>query len=240
MKKIKNKKIIYELSGYEPGTMLELADTFVTAKSVVPDWYLKTPRHKLKDLDSVKNKKNIKYCTPFGDSFLTGYVAVTPCDVIIEKNSTENSVSIFTSLDATIFSPRDADGKGLMSYPDGCYRKDYTYKHQLHMKLPKGYSALVTHPLNRHDLPWITLSAVIDADKQILRPGNMPIFIKKNFEGIVPKGTPVFQVIPFKRESWEIKRESKLLESFAKQMYEVQSVTAGFYKKFGWSRKDYN
>lgn len=222
------------------GTQVELSDSFVTAKSVVPEWYLKTPRHKLKDLDSIKNKKNVKYCTPFGDSFLTGYIAVTPCDTVIERNPIDGTVKIVTPLDSAIFTKRDSNGKGLMSYPDNCYKQDFTYQHQLHMKLPKGYSALITHPLNRHDLPWVTLSAIVDADKQILRPGNMPIFIKNNFEGVVPKGTPVFQVIPFKRDSWQMERDPKLFEDFAKQMYEVRSVVVGFYKKFGWSRKDYN
>jgi hypothetical protein len=33
---------------------------------------------------------------------------------------------------------------------------------------------------------------------------NSPFVIEENFEGIIPKGTPMFQVIPFKRENWEM------------------------------------
>ena len=102
-------------------------------------------------------------------------------------------------------------------------------------------SALViTHPLNRNDLPWIVLSGVVDADVHPLRPGNMPLFIKENFEGIIPKGTPIFQLIPFKRENWEKQKDPGLVKSFVKHIYNVNSVIYGWYKDNAWTRKNYS
>lgn len=165
---------------------------------------------------------------------------VTPCDIFIERDPINKKPKIHTSISSTIFTVRDPQGKGLMPYPDGCYKTDFIYKHPLHLKLPLGYSALITHPLNRHDLPWIVLSAVVDADIQPLRPGNMPIFIKENFEGVIPKGTPIFQIIPFKRENWEKEKSPKLIESFEKHIFEVASTIYGWYKNNAWTRKNYS
>ena len=38
---------------------------------------------------------------------------------------------------------------------------------------------------------------------------NVPFVIKNNFSGIIERGTPMFQVIPFKREKWDSKFDVK-------------------------------
>jgi hypothetical protein len=49
------------------------------------------------------------------------------------------------------------------------------------------------------------LPGIVDTDKYTA-PVNFPFVINDiNFEGIIPKGTPIAQVIPFKRDPWEIK-----------------------------------
>ena len=239
-KTIKRKKLLYEITGHESSAQIEESEPLVLSQSVVPAWYRDTPRTELKDFESISKGKNFKFCVPFGDSLTTGYMMVTPCDIIIERDPISKRPKIHTSLDTTIFTTRDPIGKGLMPYPDGCYKMDFIFKHPLHLKLPRGYSALITHPLNRNDLPWIVLSAVVDADVQPLRPGNMPLFIKENFEGIIPKGTPIFQLIPFKRENWEKQKDPGLVKSFVKHIYNVNSVIYGWYKDNAWTRKNYS
>jgi hypothetical protein len=107
------------------------------------------------------------------------------------------------------------------------------------MQTPKGYSLLITHPLNRLDLPFTTLSAVVDADKYPISDGSIPFFLKKDFYGIIKKGTPLFQVIPFKREEWDSEMSEELFTEARVYSKKSRSIVSGFYKNFQWSKKTY-
>ena len=82
----------------------------------------------------------------------------------------------------------------------------FTYRMSFGVELPKGYSLLVTQPFNRHDLPFTIPSAIVDADTKFF-PIDIRLFLKRGFEGKIKKGTPIYQMIPFKRESWEMETD---------------------------------
>ena len=69
------------------------------------------------------------------------------------------------------------------------------------IEAPEGYSLLFTHPLNRFDLPFTTLSGMVDCDRfrdsWIYFPAH---WHDMNFSGVLPMGTPVAQCLPVKRE----------------------------------------
>ena len=71
------------------------------------------------------------------------------------------------------------------------------------IEAPPGYSLLFTHPVNRTDLPFTTLTGLVDCDTFHDSPLNFPArWHDPNFNGVLPKGTPVAQCLPVKRESW--------------------------------------
>jgi hypothetical protein len=71
------------------------------------------------------------------------------------------------------------------------------------IEAPLGYSLLCTHPVNRTDLPFTTLTGLVDCDTFHDTPLNFPArWNDAGFNGVVPKGTPVAQCLPVKRESW--------------------------------------
>jgi hypothetical protein len=84
------------------------------------------------------------------------------------------------------------------------------------------------------------LPGVVDTDTYTATV-NFPMVINDpNFEGLIPKGTPIAQVIPFKREGWqmEIGSEKELKE----QNNVTQKLLTQFfdrYKSTFWSRKEY-
>ena len=89
------------------------------------------------------------------------------------------------------------------------------------------------------DLPFYTLGGVLDTDKWG-EAGNHPFLLKKGFEGIIPKGTPIVQVIPFKRENWKAKVTTNSKDNlYIKKLRQKDSVFKGWYKKFAWSNKSY-
>lgn len=68
------------------------------------------------------------------------------------------------------------------------------------LEAPEGWSLLFTHPLNREDLPFRTLSGVVDCD--LFRDGYVhfpALWQEAGFTGILPAGTPVAQVIALPR-----------------------------------------
>jgi len=53
------------------------------------------------------------------------------------------------------------------------------------------------------------MPGIVDTDKYFA-PVNFPFVINDpKFEGLIPKGTPIAQVIPFKRDGWKMKIGNK-------------------------------
>jgi hypothetical protein len=108
-------------------------------------------------------------------------------------------------------------------------------------ELPKGYSALITHPINRVDLPFYTLSGVVEHDTylQAMPGSNLPLLLKKDFSGIIPIGTPMYQIIPFKRDSWESSLNEYDKYAQGKITNPIESYPSGGYKKLHWIKKNF-
>jgi hypothetical protein len=108
----------------------------------------------------------------------------------------------------------------------------------MHTQTPPGYSSLITHPLNRHDLPFITLSGLVDTDMTMAR-GNLPFFLKEGFEGVIPAGTPMFQIIPFKRENWQMEEDKSIMKIGLENEFLTKKSVYGWYKNNKWNKKLY-
>jgi hypothetical protein len=84
------------------------------------------------------------------------------------------------------------------------------------------------------------LPGIVDTDTYTASV-NFPMVINDpNFEGLIPKGTPIAQVIPFKREDWQMKIGSK--EELIEQNNITQKLQTKFfdrYKSMFWTKKEY-
>ena len=237
MKFKKNKKKLMKFATEVVG----YTSSFVSSQTQVPDWYKKTP---LISKDSNKNQipldLSLKACSPFLDSLTSGYMLLTPCDIAVDNETYPDTYITWNA--AQGFDPINLRNKPetneFLPIPEGHSLSHFTWCLQVCFQIPEGYSVLVTHPLNRHDLPFTTLSGVIDGPYTITT-GQIPFFIKKSFNGIIPKETPFAQVIPFKRENWNSKEDISIFneESFNK----ISARTSQhWYKKNKWNKKTYN
>lgn len=127
----------------------------------------------------------------------------------------------------------------MLPIPAGHNPTHYIWKFPVSVEFPAGYSALITHPLNRFDLPFTSLSGIVDGNFVLSSSGNYPFFLKENFEGVIKQGTPIVQIIPFKRESWLSKKDLSLKEKSRIGLKKTTSVLHGWYKKNFWQRKTY-
>lgn len=217
----------------------------VPIKNKMPEWYRLSESYFIDKNDSInedgteKKSHGLKTCAPFLDALVSGYALVTPFDIFI-------SVSEDGELKISWNGPNDWEGfiserpKELgekMPRPSGHLPNHLVWANKWGFKSPKGYSILVTHPLNRFDLPFTTMSGIIDSDK-FFANGNLPFFIKEGFSGMIPEGTPIAQLIPIKRKSWVMSKDQSLIDEYARQGRIVRKK--GFsYKNVLWQKKDY-
>jgi hypothetical protein len=84
------------------------------------------------------------------------------------------------------------------------------------------------------------IEGIVDTD-QYKAPVNFPFVLNDiKWEGIIPAGTQMAQVIPFKRESWKHKIGSNE-ERIEQNLVAAKLKTLFFnsYKRQFWSRKEY-
>jgi len=209
------------------------------AKKYFPEWYKSIPKFedgKMIIRDKGRANVTMKSCMPFFDTFTTGYIQETWCDIYIDASGDE--VEWRFSSQPQIIEYRSTRHR----YPkiDGFSDIEFSWRQPWIPQLPSGYSMMYTHPLNRFDLPFLSLTGIIDNDKYYMESeANHPFFIKENFKGIIPAGTPMFQMIPIKRESWKSSFEDHE-EDFLYNFSGIQKYFYDGYKKLFWQKKEYN
>jgi hypothetical protein len=215
------------------------------AKLYIPDWYKKSPL-KIKGLEKsslVPTSPNAttstyKKCSPFLDALTNGYIFSLTQDVevtikddgfpfVMWRNNILNPVTTHTN----------EQWEGL-SYPENCHEYVYKWENYFAIKTPKGYSTLFTHPHNRYDLPFYTMSGIVDTDKYD-GPVQFPFFLKRGFAGIIKAGTPLAQITFIKREKWFRGIEKYNEENFKKFRFDFLSTIERSYKKMSWQKKEY-
>lgn len=213
----------------------------ILAKTSVPQWYKDGETFYYSDGKEEKTA-GLKTCIPFLDAITSGYLLVTPFDIFIgHENDDKEKLSIKwngpQSWD-TFVMERPKESGSTIPRPAGHLSNHFVWSSRWGWKSPRGYSTFVTHPLNRYDLPFTTMSGFMDSDKAIIN-GNIPFFLKEGFTGVIPAGTPIAQVIPVKRKSWQVIIDKLGASSSKMQSNEIAGEKA-YYKKHLWVRKEYS
>jgi hypothetical protein len=211
------------------------------SKSYIPQWYKNLKSYNNKNIFFEENgfvSKTVKSCMPFFDSLSTGYIAELWTDVYCSESENEPHVSYkWQAGPPPIFLRSSKENE--IPVPAGHYSDSFTWISPFLLQLPKGYSAIITHPFNRYDLPFTTLTGIIDVEN-IFNTGKIPFFAKKGFTGVIESGTPIFQIIPFKRESWKLQKEEYLLKLSEENELSGNRKFFGYYKNNWWHKKDFN
>jgi hypothetical protein len=214
----------------------------------LPDWYKLQPGYigdEKTFLSRGMSSSTVKRCMPMYDVISSGYMIYFPCDIFIDATNPEKLLYSVPegvkSIKNTLFSFHSE--QQVSHYP----RETDMYHKEIFRILPfwsagtdKGYSCLFTQPFHREPAPFKLFSAVIDTDNYI-SDGFLSMYIKKDFRGTIERGTPLAQIIPFKRDSYEMSlagpEEANILLS--KQRFLVRSKFSNFYRNHMRQRKDY-
>lgn len=207
----------------------------------VPEWYNKSERWIRADGPKIENygaNHGLKHCVPFLEVMTSGYTLELWTDIQVSlKEDNEPYFNWMSQPDPMMI--RDQDSGSLVPRPAGHHPLHLAWVGQWGIKLPKGYSYLLTHPANQFDLPFTTLSGIVDGDS-FFAAGLIPFFIKEGFEGIIKAGTPIAQIYPFKRDEWKSELgDNEARQELLQQAYDSRRKLGGLYKKEHWTRKKY-
>lgn len=202
-----------------------------SATTNIPEWYKKTPTVNDKILTAKK-------CIPLMDIFSTGYIIKTPCNIYVSTDIDGNKVITDDFVAGPFIVSHHLSQTSEFQIDNSLNLQPFKFNNAFHIKTPKGYSTLFLHPVNQTNLPFYTLEAVVDTDKhkQVI---NFPFFIKQDFNGLIPAGTPIVQFLPFKRNNWTIKQKDKEIPYYYKEYFKTFNPPFSFYKKNTWTRKIY-
>lgn len=214
------------------------------AREYVPSWYSEIPAFQNKKpsfSDSGTADRTLKMCMPFFDAISMGYIQETWQDISISLEDVGKSQKSFKYHFPTtpeIIGIRE-QAKYHYPIPKEFYQFELTWHPVWIPQLPKGYSAIITHPFNRTDLPFYTLTGVIDCDtyNHSQEGSNLPFLLKEGFTGVIPAGTPMYQIIPFKRDDWKSSANEYNEDLQVHNIQKLRKYFWGGYKKVHWHKK---
>jgi hypothetical protein len=205
------------------------------AKTQIPNWYKKmeTDIPRPDQIDSFTSKR----CMPLLDGMTAGYHLFSYADVKVSVKDGCTKINWTHSSEVIAVHPREQVPG--MPLPVGYY-KDEAFKwfNPVSIQTPKGYSTLFVTPMLRHELPFFCFPAIVDTDTYTAAV-HFPFLMKKNFEGVIPRETPIIQAIPFKRDDWKHEWQEDPVDNDSAISY-LKTFIHSSYKKTNWNKKYFN
>lgn len=218
------------------------------ASKVIPEWYKRQPAS-MNDEDGIANQGvsngTIKRCMPIFDMMTAGYVLSLPMDIHIDasdpeqlKWSTPITVKKFANDMIATHHPDQ-----VANYPldkEKYHKQLFRIMPFWSVKTPPGFSTMFMHPNHSDHLPFRTVPGFVDTDK-FISDGHFSMHIEKGFTGIIKQGTPFAQLIPVKREEWEMEIVDQDLADteIREQRLKIRSIFRHGYKEKFREKKEY-
>lgn len=193
----------------------------VPAIKLLPKWWKNaSPFEKFNG----ENIPTVKKCGPALDAISSGYFLLTQVDMLYE-----NKKFFYESKNKQIEIWKDEQSKYYQGV-EGYTNEVYKFINYWIIETPEEWSCLFIHPAGYNDLPFTTISGIVDTD--ILKSDiNPPFRMKSDWSGIIKAGTPIAQVIPIHRKTWSHNIEYMGPESFSEEQKKIQNGRFGTYIK---------
>ncbi|MFP1632539.1 hypothetical protein ACLB6G_12440 [Zhengella sp. ZM62] len=220
------------LPGYEDRLRRPCAAT-----GSLPSWVRALPAKARSAVLDGGEVRTVKQCPPFLDAMRSGILFPLACDVRVRNGIFEwdwdlplHPLARMTRSPLGFHAPEQAAGV------PGVDPQSFAVKFNNFwtVGLPEGWSMLFIHPVNRLDLPYRTLSGLVDCDHW--RDGfvHFPaLWTEPDFEGVLPAGTPVAQGFPVRRETLELDFQTMDDAALSRHLEVQDSLQAepGLYRK---------
>jgi len=210
----------------------------------VPEEYKKMSRYV--GLRSDDNK-TVKMCVPFLDSYTTGYIIPFPTDIncFYDQEKQKMNFEINSNMPTQFSHLFNVSGHNNHQISNELRSNKrsieavFKFINSWHIKTPKGYSCIFTTPFN-HNFPFELIDGIVDTDSHPLSV-NLPFYwtldVSQTF--IIQKGSPMVQIIPFKRDDWSSNIKPGSFEKNTEKGLKWSTVFEDVYKKFFWKKKSF-
>ncbi|TIM25593.1 MAG: hypothetical protein E5Y63_32475 [Mesorhizobium sp.] len=207
----------------------------VAAKTVLPDWFRKLPAVDAQQASATNNGLTVKRCMPFLDAMTTGWILPLAATVRLEIKDGGSAVDAGWEFDRVMVSNHGAHqvaGNPKEPAPPCKFHNYWS------IRTPPGWSCLFLPPLNRPAQPFECVAGIVDTDTYAAHL-HFPFFATAP-DGlyVIEKGTPLVQVIPFRREDSalkaEIQAETGAEATERETVYRNTIASEGWYRK--WAR----
>jgi hypothetical protein len=214
----------------------------IPASKDIPEWYKKMESYVYKPSNGFERKDSstIKRCMPVFDSISAGYLLLLHTDLTITKNKDGVNYDFKWANDynQTIsFHPKHQieNYRGLNPKVDAP-----KLRNPWAIKTSKGYSSLFIPPMHRPASGIRILEGLVDTDTYT-NSVQLPFMLDEGFEGDIPAGTPIAQVIPFKRDNFKMRIGDQKEQGEARRILDaVTSVWQNGYKSLYRNEKNYS
>lgn len=212
------------------------------SKKLIPDWFKQIPPHNENDL-------TVKKCVPFLDAMSVGYTILNHIDIHIwqlaDGEVRQQWVDDKQKAHYKRWPPiethpqRQVPGSPMTGYTILKYMSPWI------IETPPEYSLLFLPPINRLEIPIVPLVGLVDSDTY-KNNVNIP-FIHTMLEPdekvhTIPKGTPICQIIPVKRDTWQADYtflDATELDKQKKLREEIHEDRDDWYKNHAHQKKKY-
>jgi Family of unknown function (DUF6065) len=176
----------------------------VPAKAYLPDWFRRLPAVD----ETVEGTNNtgltVKRCMPFLDAMATGWLIPLAATVRLEISEAGTQVDAGWDFDRTMVSNHgmhQVKGNPWTGRPPCKFHNFWT------ITTPPGWSCLFINPMNRPNGIFEVVAGVVDTDTY-RSPIHFPFFATgPDGLHVIEKGSPIVQVIPFRRDASEVATE---------------------------------
>jgi hypothetical protein len=202
----------------------------------LPDWFKVMP-HKVFNPSLGMETQTVKKCPSFVDAMAYGFLIPLAADLEIRHGEfswnseiREGFAGGFSHSPIDFHDPSQVAGTPFFNDDRFIIKFNCFWT----IEAPPGYSLLFTHPVNRVDLPFTTVTGLIDSDTFHDMPMSFAArWDVPDFNGVLPKGTPVAQCLPVKRESWSGQFEALSAEETTRLLDMKKAIgrEAGIYRR---------
>jgi Family of unknown function (DUF6065) len=204
----------------------------VPAKGVLPAWFRQLPGVDKSQVTATNNGLTVKRCLPFVDAMSAGWIIPLAAPVRLEISEGGQTVTAGWEFDRELVSNHGAfqiAGSPYEPHPPMKFHNYWT------IRTPKGWSCLFLPPINRPNGVVEVLSGLVDTD-------NYTSLINFPFVAIAPdgvhtlkKGTPLVQVIPFRRA--DVALEGSIRAENEQEGEERERIRRSTHAEEGWYRR---
>jgi hypothetical protein len=215
----------------------------------IPEPYKKLDRYVQGPELTRSSSKTVKTCMPFLDAYKTGYIIPFATDIYCfydkeqKKMNFEMHDLISQTVDLSQFgvaAHNDIQVPTELRYNRRSIDKVWKFMNSWQITTPKGYSCIFTQPKNQN-LPFQIIDGVVDTDDYPFIV-NFPFYwtLDSNEKFMIKQGSPMVQVIPFKREEWTASYgQHDDIKEAKKNTFNFHSHYESAYKKFFMKKKSF-